>query len=53
MLGLSDYWSEIRKINNDDTLTQKEKKEKTEAVRQKINETAERIVKQYKEATKK
>lgn len=46
--GMSQYWSEIRSINNDRSLTPDERISQTREVKQKINEIAEEMVKKYK-----
>jgi len=51
--GMSDYWKEIREIQNDHNLSNDEKKIRIKAIRNQINDLAERIVKEYREDTKK
>lgn len=51
--GLSDHWSDIRDIQNNRSLSNEEKKKRIKAIRNQINDITERIVKEYKEDTKK
>ena len=49
---LSKYWAEIRALNNNRDLPQKQKSEKIRNVRLKINEICEKTVKNYKKQLK-